>query len=458
MINMLGVQKRPFFSSPPPQAENRRFCICRPTGAAGAGTVIASDAPGASFIITEVRYGLLTEMELCRAVRSCLEDGKDLTLIPYGALGKKVHRILREEFHTEPKWIADNYAADAEKGIYTLDALPEEAGSSRFLLCSEWEAVRVNLSCNLRRRFPEADILRIQDRAPSLLASYSRPDKVHLDFLGIGFPKCLTSSAYYALRENPAIYLSPVKENFFLSWNIYEGAHEAMAKCFPPPEETAGRLVGDIETSYSFFPERVAAYYGPDQKLLFFLREPSAALYSWFKMEMREVWSSYALSLMEKYGRVCPDMFDEYAETRKWLYCYGASLERYLRYFDRSRIHIVISEEMARKPRPVMDALQAFLGLPEERRIPVDVLPRANEGSLVAAGREGARVRHRCLAGGTEGITFSAEGSGNSEDPTLTPYKEPMLPSTRARLEEFFRPEIRQIEEILGRSLQGLWY
>ena len=408
----------------------------------------------------------MTENELCSAVRSSLKGGKDLALIPYGKLARKVHKILREVFHTEPRWIIDNYVTKAEetmaKQIYTLENLPEEAQDCLFIICSEWDAVRVELSYSLLHRFPKASIIRIQDFSPSLQASFSRPDKIHLDFLGIGFPKCLTSSAYYALRQNPAIFLSSIKENFFLSWNIYEGAHEAMARCFPPQAETEGKLVGDIETSYGFFPERVAAYYGQDLKLLFFLREPSAALFSWFKMEMREVWSSYALFLIKKYGKVCPEMFDEYADSKKWLFCYGTALDGYYKYYDQKNIHIVISEEMAHRPRQEMDTLQAFLGLTEEKRIPVDTLPRINEGSSVVKDCKSAELRHKRLTERSTDLCFSCEYALHQQernnDPTLIPYKEPMLPVTQARLRQFYSLEIKRVEEIIGRSLYGQWY
>ena len=154
-------------------------------------------------------------------------------------------------------------------------------------------------------------------------------------------------------------------------------------------------------------------------------------------------------------------MFDEYARTRKWLYCYGTALDGYFRYYDRRNIHIVLSEDMRRDPREMMDALQAFIGLPEDRRIRVDTLPRINEGTNVVKDSESAILRNKRLHEWTTDLNFTGDYAlhqHESRDPGLIPYKEPMLPETRVWLTEFFMPEIRRVEEILDRSLQGLWY
>lgn len=56
----------------------------------------------------------MTENELNNAVQACLKDRKNLTLIPYGKLGRRVHQILRGKFHAEPEWIVDNYITETD--------------------------------------------------------------------------------------------------------------------------------------------------------------------------------------------------------------------------------------------------------------------------------------------------------------------------------------------------------
>ncbi len=404
---------------------------------------------------------------LALALRECVGRGRDIVLVSNGINTAAVRELMRREYGLEPRFIVDSFKCDGVT-VFPPDGLPEGAEECTFLITAGRQWDRRELKRALLARVPEDRIVLLEDADPQWEAILADPDKVRLDFLGVGYTKCLTTSVYLALRENPNLYLSDIKESHFLDRRADLAGHEWYKAQFRGARD-AGRLTGGIETQFGFLARRVREYYGEDVKLLFLLRDPLKALYSYFKMCVRNVYTDAHAALFREFGRVCPEMYDKWVDLPDEIcwksYRFGQSLQEYLKVYPREQLHAVLAEELVSDTQNQMHALQRFIGLPEEKCADYPALPRANEGKTVSRD-------YLCALANRKITGLLPELQGRREliveyhdrlrpklwEYTQVEYNEPPLPETTARLREYFRDDVRLLEELLGRSLRGLWY
>ncbi len=404
---------------------------------------------------------------LALALRECVGRGRDIVLAPNGKASAAVKELMRRDYGLEPRFLVDSNRYDGA-AVFSPDALPEGAEECTYLITAVREWDRRELDCALRAHVPGDRIVMPEDMEAPWRAVLADPEKVRPDFLGVGFPKCLTTSVYTALRSNPNVFLTKSKESHFLDRRPCPASHEKYKAEFRDAFGK-GRLVGEIETMYGFLPRRVHAYHGDNVRLLFFLRDPLKALYSDFKMCMRDVYSDADIALFREFGRVCPEMYDKWVDRgdrgAKHFYLFGQALRYYLSYYPREQVRVFLAEELISDTQNQMHALQRFIGLPEEKCADYPALPRTNEGKTVSRD-------YLCAIANNKIHQISHELYGDDDlrgrffnvlrpqlwQHTQVEYNEQPLPETTARLRAFFMDDIRLLEELLGRSLQGLWY
>lgn len=114
------------------------------------------------------------------------------------------------------------------------------------------------------------------------------------NFIIGGAPKCGTSSLYFWLSAHPEVYGSPKKETFFWSdkinrfnqeANCHEHDLQAYASFFKGARSEAIRFEA---TAHYLYERRALAHFSAataPPKVLFLFREPSAMMYSHYKME-----------------------------------------------------------------------------------------------------------------------------------------------------------------------------
>jgi hypothetical protein len=175
-----------------------------------------------------------------------------------------------------------------------------------------------------------------------------------IDFIGIGAQKSGTSWAYTCLYEHPQVCI-PVKEIHFFSRPRYvtEGKewYEAhFKKC------TEGELKGEWSTSYLYSSEsaeRIHSCY-PNVKLLAILRNPITRGYSQYRNAVRGGEIKESVS------------FNEYCVQEKSVWeqgLYGQQLERFLRFFPREQMLVLIYEDIKNDPVVFMRRIHEFLGI-----------------------------------------------------------------------------------------------
>lgn len=392
---------------------------------------------------------------------------KKVVVLPLRNLSGTVSDILREEFDIQEQFIVDNNAYDM-RHVYPMNQMPESYKECTFFLAA-FGNTRKALREQLLGYVPEYQIvdLMYDEEREKIFESNS---KVHLDFLCPGFAKCGTTSLHYALAQNPQIFLPSVKETHFLRYAVNEATHTAFKRQFRE-EDTNGKLVGEIEPAYRGHAEDVYRYFGGDLKIIFCVRNPMDTLYSYFKMEMRsEVFmldsKSSGAEMMDGFEYVTPEMFDRWASKYRYRGLYSDHIKSYLKYYPIEQVKIIISEEMYADTYNCMDDLQNFLGISKENKLEYLEFPRENMGNRVAKNQKGLEInvsigqlcRRLRRQGDSQSLDMLLNIRKEIEEFTTVDYNEPMWESTRQNLLDYYMDSIHELEGMLGRSLQGIWY
>ena len=268
------------------------------------------------------------------------------------------------------------------------------------------------------------------------------------DFIGIGAPRAGTTWIHNCLYEHPEIY-SPTKEVLFFSeeflWQRGRDWYEDIFKDCPP-----GKKGGEISNSYlksAVAPGRIAALY-PKVKLIACLRHP-----------VERAFSNYLFDL--KFGFVKNQSFSEaLRENPHYLQygCYATSLRNYFKYFSREQLLIVIYEEIAPDPAAFIKKIYQFIGV-NSHFIPSVINQRFNQSRTLlpwfinrSALELAAFIRrkrfHRLR-------WFLIKSGGEQLFSANKPGKE--IPAAdRKWLLDFYKEEIRGVEEILGRKVWSI--
>ena len=244
------------------------------------------------------------------------------------------------------------------------------------------------------------------------------------DFIVIGAMKAGTTTIYEHLRHHPAIFMADPKEpNYFSIDSVHERGLAWYHGLFAAARE--GQLCGEVSPSYTRYPRfpdtpaRMAEAC-PGAKLIYLMRHPVERFYS-----------NYVFDRSFGHREPIRDtlrMRSYVLETSRYL----AQIQRYLEYFPRERMHLIVLDDLRADAAAVLSRLAGFLDVAD--------FPQSDD-SAVHANQRGDQhtVRHgnRLLA-----AARSAPGAG-----ALTG----LLPaSTKGALR-------RVVQEALPQSSVGRW-
>lgn len=282
-----------------------------------------------------------------------------------------------------------------------------------------------------------------------------------VDVIGIGTQKSASTWLYQCLIEHPSVRpakvpkgsrvgFTPKEVNFFN--RFYERGYSWYHRWFDfGPWRT-------IEFSVLYFhdrnvPARIHAY-NPEAKLLVTLRNPIDRAFSHHKHEVRR--RTLPPRLQDFWTALQEN--PSYVEQGR----YAEHLERWLEYFDRSQLHVILYDDIRADSEGVLSRAFEFLGVCEDFRA-TRTYARVNDA-------QGARLPalHRLLARGSEIISEHlgetplrlAKTTGiprlvrrlNRVDLDRAPIA-PLTPSDRQRLAEYFSDDVERLGRLLGRDL-----
>jgi hypothetical protein len=191
------------------------------------------------------------------------------------------------------------------------------------------------------------------------------PNAEHIDFIGIGAPKCGTTWLSAQLEAHPEIGFAPDKEVYYFADTIARRIAGQELHCFDrgvawyheqfPAVTGAIKCRGEFCPAYLYSEEaatRIAAY-RPDIKLLVCLRPPAEMIYSWYWYGRNAVVTSL------------PKSFEEMMENPflRDLGCFARHLKPYLDRFPAENILVVQFDAIQRDPDRVRRGVYEFLGV-----------------------------------------------------------------------------------------------
>ncbi len=289
-----------------------------------------------------------------------------------------------------------------------------------------------------------------------------------MDFLCVGFTKCGTTSLFQALKKNKQIYMPKEKEILYCSWkNKFIDAPERFSQMYFAQAAT-NKKKGCIEPTYYCNANTVYESFGTTPKLIFMMRNPMDATYSYFKMMMRRSYDPKQRMYYKKYGRYSPKMFEDYMEdyifSRKdERFCYDIWLKEYLQFWKKEEIMIIFFEEIINEPERILTEVQEFIGVKPKR---ISELPYSNPGKQVSRDYFSARLNaklHKMALNNKRNASevrkkFFRKIRFLIQKYTLVDNKERIAAVDYKKLTVFYMDSIQEIERITVRSLKGIWY
>lgn len=284
------------------------------------------------------------------------------------------------------------------------------------------------------------------------------------NFVGIGVAKAGTTTLYDVLKDHSQIYLPSIKETHFfddpqyynrgLDWYLQEYFSNVRGQ----------KAIGEITPSYVFFPEialKLKESFGPDLKLILFLRNPMKRAVSHYKMHYSR--GNEKLSFSQAIQAESERMTGEFLSQARYSYIgrgyYSSQIEHYLKYFPREQIHIAIFEEI------FADKEKAYREVMEFLEVPFEELNWEQQSNFSAVPRFKwiNHLVYRSKLAQWIGTKILSPKTRQSIKHTLAMWN---LKKGREDIEidvdetslyqQYYQEEIEKLESLLGRSLE-LW-
>lgn len=283
------------------------------------------------------------------------------------------------------------------------------------------------------------------------------------NFLIIGAQKAGTTALYHYLKQHPQIYMSPVKEPHFFSFegeeanssahitdiDTYRGLFEGVSG------ETA---IGEASPSYIYIPqscERIR-HYVPEAKLIAILRNPAERAYSNFLYALwlgREPLTDFALALRKEEERIQDGWGPFWHYQRKGFYY--EQLKPYFERFDRAQIKIHLYEDLNTRAVEVLQDIFSFLGVDRSyipdvyARVNVSGVPKSKVSHAVVTGINTVNpLFKRLLPTRLRRVREHIRNKVLDEPP-------PISAEVREYLVELYREDVLKLQDLIHRDLSG---
>lgn len=281
------------------------------------------------------------------------------------------------------------------------------------------------------------------------------------NFFIVGAGKAGTTSLHRYLDQHPEIFMCPEKEAQFFSkvWDA-AGDDEDLAEAeasFLALFDEAGEVPirGSTSPDYLWRPEVPARIEKrvPDARFLASLRDPIERAWSGYLMRVRR--GAPRDGFLEEVRADLEGDEDQPQLVRRGFY--ARCLERYLDRFGGDRVHVVLFEDLKEDALGVLESIAGFLDVDPDAMARVDHdtvhnpygVPRNDLARWLLQDERVRSVARRLLP---EDLRIALGEHVLLEKPD----KPTMDPEAKELLIEAYEPEIRRLEELLGRDLPEL--
>jgi hypothetical protein len=288
-----------------------------------------------------------------------------------------------------------------------------------------------------------------------------------IDFLCVGFQKCGTTTLDAILRQYNQIYLPSIKEPIFESWyKKYKNPKAILYKRYFPDRESRWKKLGMVDTSLSNLSvKKLQNYFGTEIKIIIMLRNPVNALFSNFKMSVRNGQLDYYVEnddINNMFNKFLRDNSGFSNNGKIGRYKYSRYLKEIYNYYKRENIKIIIFENFVSTPQLYKPEIESFLELGGAE---VDYMIKMNEGNRMVRNKYCFRIN---------GLVMQFVGGRFNQFPTIRGIASVILDKIskytlkedntklseilRRKCENYYREDVREIEKILNIDLSELWF
>ena len=293
------------------------------------------------------------------------------------------------------------------------------------------------------------------------------------NFLIIGAAKSGTTSIWRYLSQHPQVFVPPIKEPRFFSYEgetvDYRGpgddkwrreivtSWEDYCRLFEPA--AAQTALGEASNVYLYFAAKTAPRIAarlPHVRLIAILRHPVDRAYSSFQMlrgEGRESHEDFRLALREEEGRLARGWSPAWAYVRRGMY--AESIRTYLDFFPKTQMRFFLYDDLVQQPMEMINSIFAFIDVaPFEpdirRRYNVSASPKSRWLAFLLHNRTPLSLTlRRILPQSVRRPIKRRLLDANVRPPAKLPA------DVRAELVPLFRDDILRVAELIGRDLSG---
>lgn len=271
------------------------------------------------------------------------------------------------------------------------------------------------------------------------------------NFLYIGTSKAGSTWLYDVLNRHPDVYMAPGKGLYFFSYHYERGLDWYLSHFSGACGE---RALGEISHSYMYAPEaceRIAAL-NPKMRLLVCLRDPTERAFSDHLDAVKN-------------GRVDCSFEAHLARNPQLVEWgrYARHLAPYVACFGRERLHVAVFEELNANPDAFARSIFSFL------KVTAVPLAAGQRQRMQPAGKPRSRsvaqlvkkASHAARALGLRRLRGRVKTSRFVRSLLYRPYaaeeRPVMSPEERERLRALFRPEVEELDHLLGTRFLEHW-
>ncbi len=278
-----------------------------------------------------------------------------------------------------------------------------------------------------------------------------------VDFIGLGAQKAGTSWVYACLYEHPEIH-APIKELHFFSRDRFGKGDQWYESHFDRRE--AGQKVGEFSTSYLYSkeaPSRIAGMY-PNAKMIAIVRNPIKRAHSHY-------YNMLKAGLIPKTTTFT--QFKESDDSVLGQGLYTKQLYRYLQYFSKRQLLILVYEDIEKDPAAFMKQIYEHLELEDLEFQPTMLHNKVNIARIpswiglerwmhkVAEMMRKIRLDKAVWAVRKSGLPDYIRGV-NTKKMSYTHETDDMK-LNRQLLEDYYRDEVSALGSLIGRNLTEEW-
>ena len=268
-------------------------------------------------------------------------------------------------------------------------------------------------------------------------------------FLGIGVPRSGTTWLHKMLQTHPEVYVPKYRKEVHFFDENYEKGVDWYKKFFPSDVQAHKyQAIGEITPFYLYYDvciERILKM--PSiTKLIVILRNPMDRAYSQYICHIRDgVYFGSFESCMTHHPKMIEESF----------YC--ERLKRYLEYFEREQMLILIHEQtVASSLSETKDIIARFLDIDVEsfpstaglKKVNARVIPKAHSAYLFCA-KVADCLKDRdldCIVSWAHKFGIKRLFGKRDSLPQMTE-------ETRQYLRDLYKPDISELESLLGTNL-----